>query len=230
MPRARRAARILKPAAEAAPPRVQTVFVSVDDVVPYPNNPRHNETAIPMIARSIQRFGFVQPILLTDDNVIIAGHTRLEGAKMLGMTEVPAIYASHMSEEDADAFRIIDNKLAEQATWDNDLLGAEVTRLRTLVDFTDYGYTQEALDCLQDVVADDCLEAGVAVGEESAAQRNEARGPLRTRFVVGEFVFYTSTDCYRRWANQVRTECDFSEAGIQQHLKDLLGLTGYEDE
>lgn len=93
--------------------------LAVDKLVPYAKNARtHSDAQVAQIAGSISEFGFVNPILLGDDNVIIAGHGRLMAAKMLGMKKVPAIRLKHLNEAQRRGLVIADNKIAENAGWD----------------------------------------------------------------------------------------------------------------
>ena len=96
---------------------------------PRATNPRtHSQKQIRQIAASITKFGFTNPILVDDDNGVIAGHGRLEAAKLLEIKEAPTIRLSDMSEADIRAYVIADNRLAEIAGWDTELLGTR-TRL-----------------------------------------------------------------------------------------------------
>ena len=104
-------------------------IVSVDQLVPYYNNPRLNNDAVDAVANSIKEFGFKQPIVIDKDNVIIAGHTRWEASQELGLTEVPIIRADDLTEEQIKAYRIADNKTAELADWDLDKLELEMMDL-----------------------------------------------------------------------------------------------------
>lgn len=106
--------------------------VEILDILPYENNPRINYAAIEMLVESIRAFGFQIPIILDKDNVIVAGHTRVEAAKILGMDKIPAIYARDLSPEQVKAFRIMDNRTAEQSTWDYKKLIAEFDALDSL--------------------------------------------------------------------------------------------------
>lgn len=103
--------------------------LSVDELVPYHNNPRHNEEAIKYVAESIREFGFKVPIVIDKDNVIVAGHTRLEASKLLGLESVPVIRAVDLTEEQVKAYRLADNKTAEYAEWDTEKLEAELLEL-----------------------------------------------------------------------------------------------------
>jgi ParB-like chromosome segregation protein Spo0J len=107
----------------------------VDRLIPFINNPRtHTPEQVAQVAASIAEFGFVNPILVGVDNVIIAGHARLLAAKKLGMSEVPVIVLGHLSEAQRRALVIADNRLGLNAGWDEEMLRIELAALRA-VDF-----------------------------------------------------------------------------------------------
>jgi DNA modification methylase len=97
---------------------------------PYSGNARtHSPKQIKQIARSIERFGFNNPVLIDDDDQIIAGHGRVEAAKQLNHKTVPCVRLSHLSEADKKAYVLADNRLAEKAGWDNEILAIELQQL-----------------------------------------------------------------------------------------------------
>lgn len=96
---------------------MEIVYRKVDELVEYEGNARRNDAGVSKVAESIREFGFLNPITIDANNVIISGHTRLKAAKQLGMEEVPCI-VQDLSEEDAKLARIIDNKSHEYSTWD----------------------------------------------------------------------------------------------------------------
>lgn len=106
--------------------KLEIKYIPIDDIKPYKNNPRLNEDAIPYVINSIKEFGFKSPIILDKNNIIVAGHTRLESAKRLDMKEVPVIYADDLTEEQVRAFRLADNKVAEKSMWDYTKLDEEL--------------------------------------------------------------------------------------------------------
>jgi DNA modification methylase len=113
-----------------ASPAIESV--SVDRLRPYAGNARtHSKGQIRQIAESIRRFGFTNPVLISDEAEIIAGHGRVEAAKLLGMASVPTLRLSHLSAAQRRAYVIADNKLALNAGWDRDMLAIE---LQALVD------------------------------------------------------------------------------------------------
>ena len=109
-----------------------------DDIIPYENNPRHNDNAVDAVAASIQEFGFKVPIVIDSENVIVTGHTRLKAAEKLELEEVPCILADDLSEEQVKAFRLADNKVSELATWDIDRLELELGEIE--LDMGEFGF------------------------------------------------------------------------------------------
>ena len=106
--------------------KLQIQYVSPDRLRPYPGNARaHSRKQIKLIADSIKRFGFINPILVTDDFEVVAGHGRLQAAKSLGMQLVPVVAISSLSEADKKALIIADNRIAELSNWDRDILAIE---------------------------------------------------------------------------------------------------------
>ncbi len=136
---------------------LQIQYVPPDRLRPYPGNARtHSRKQIKLIADSIKRFGFVNPILVTDDFEVIAGHGRLQAAKVLGMQLVPVVAISSLSEADKKAIRIADNRIAELSHWDRDILAIEYQALEDL-QFDDIGVTGFSLGEI-DIILDEASE------------------------------------------------------------------------
>lgn len=100
----------------------------IERIKPYANNPRKNDEAVDKVARSLKDYGFQQPIVCDKDGVIIVGHTRLKAAQKLGLKTVPVVYAD-LPEDKANEYRLVDNKTAEFADWDLELLDIELGEL-----------------------------------------------------------------------------------------------------
>jgi ParB-like nuclease domain len=134
----------------------------------YPGNARtHSKKQIRQIARSIERFGFCNPVLIDDDKQIIAGHGRVTAAMLLGLAAVPTVRLSHLSEAERRAYVVADNRLAEKAGWDREILAIE---LQALIDL-DF---EVELTGFETAEIDLCLEeakeaAGEACGPEDVA-------------------------------------------------------------
>jgi DNA modification methylase len=131
---------------------VKVRFLSISTLKLYARNPRtHSPKQIRQIANSIQRFGFVNPILVDAEGGVIAGHGRVEAAKLLGMESVPTIRLDRMTEAERRAYIIADNKLAENAGWDRELLALELEYLSEFsleLDLTITGFATAEIDQL----------------------------------------------------------------------------------
>jgi len=139
--------------------------IPIDRLRPYPNNARtHSKKQIRQIANSMKRFGFCNPVLIDDQMQIIAGHGRVEAAKVLGTTNIPTVRLSHLSEADKRAYILADNKLAEKAGWDREILAIELQGLIDLkfeVELT--GFETAEID----IILDEAREAtGAPAGPE----------------------------------------------------------------
>jgi hypothetical protein len=123
-------------------------YISVDELAPYAMNARvHSEEQIQDLARSIQEFGFVNPVLLGDDGVIIAGHGRVEAAKVAGLTKVPCIVLSHLNEKQRRALTLADNRITLKSSWDFEKVSAELSKLAEMdYDLSVTGFTDDELD------------------------------------------------------------------------------------
>ncbi|WP_421789282.1 site-specific DNA-methyltransferase [Gardnerella sp. DNF01205] len=109
---------------------MQYYLADVSELIPYVRNARtHSEAQVSQIAASIREFGFLSPILVADDNTILAGHGRLAAALKLGLKKVPCVKENHLTETQKRAYIIADNKLSLNAGWDNELLAVELSEL-----------------------------------------------------------------------------------------------------
>jgi DNA modification methylase len=154
-------------------------FTLVNDLRPYPNNARtHSKKQIRQIANSIKEFGFCNPVLIDDAKQIIAGHGRVEAAKLLGIDAVPTCRLSHLSEADKRAYILADNKLAEKAGWDKELLAIELQGLIDLdVEIELTGFEMPEID----LILEDAREAnGASSGPEDDVPQYPS-GPVVTQ-------------------------------------------------
>ncbi len=123
---------------------MEILMKSVDALKEYENNPRRNDDAVDAVAASIDNFGFKVPILIDENNVIIAGHTRLKAAKKLGLKAVPCIECSDLTPEQIRAFRLADNKVSELAEWDLEKLNFELGEIE--FDMEQFGFDDDFSD------------------------------------------------------------------------------------
>lgn len=111
----------------------ENVDISIASLVPYTKNARtHSEAQVEQIAASMREFGFTNPLLVDEDNGVIAGHGRLAAAQRIGMDSVPAVRLTGLTEAQKKALVIADNKLAENAAWDEAMLSAELRNLQDM--------------------------------------------------------------------------------------------------
>lgn len=130
-------------------PELAVEWTSISKITPYEQNPRHNKSAVDSVAKSIKEYGWRQPIVVDDDLVVIAGHTRLLAAKRLKCKRVPVHTATGLTPEQVRAYRLMDNRSAEDASWDPELLALELNDLLTEdFDLSLTGFTNEELDHL----------------------------------------------------------------------------------
>ena len=124
---------------------VEAVMMNIGDIHPYENNPRRNAKAVDAVANSIREFGFKNPIIVDKDMTIISGHTRRLAALQLGLKEVPVIVGDDLTDEQVKAFRLVDNRVADLAVWDDALLEKEMAKVIDM-DLSDYGFDPEKIE------------------------------------------------------------------------------------
>lgn len=128
---------------------MDVIDLPLEQIIPYARNPRNNAEAVATVAASIQEFGWRQPIVVDEDRVVLAGHTRLEAARRLGFKSAPVHIAKGLTANQARAFRIMDNRSGENAEWDNDLLNLELADLLEAdFDLSLTGFTDDELNAL----------------------------------------------------------------------------------
>lgn len=223
-----RRTRTSAPGPDKTKQRIRLHYVDINDLQPYPYNPRNNEAAIASVANSIKTFGFLIPVVIDSNNVLVAGHTRVEAAKTLGISEVPTVLADHLTETEINAFRVIDNKVASISSWDFDMLSGEIDKLKDSgLMLTDFGWSREEIDCLSSMAGDDCLSADglIDIEAQERIKRTERRAPATARCVIGEFVFFIPASCYKSWADGIRALTEYDEKAITQLLKERLGMS-----
>ena len=142
------------------------IELPVKAIKPYAKNPRKNDKAVEYVANSIRQFGFKVPIVIDSNYEIVCGHTRWKAAKTIGLESVPCVMADDLTPEQVKAFRLADNKTAEMAGWDFDLLEQEFNDIDPeLFDMSDFGF-----------FADD--------GAENLPAEAVSKGSLAERFLI----------------------------------------------
>src|SRR5258705_8738211 len=135
--------------------RLSVAYQDVDALKPRTTNPRtHSNKQIAQIAKAIRRYGFINPVLIDDANGIIAGHGRVQAAKVVGLDQVPTVRLSDMSEAEIRAYVIADNRLAENAGLDRTLLGIELQYLTVTENYFDVNGTGVCLPVIDPLIGD----------------------------------------------------------------------------
>ena len=132
---------------------MEIIKLNINEVIPYPDNPRKNDNAVDAVAESIKQCGYCSPIVIDEDNVILAGHTRLKALKKLKWEEVECVRKTGLTEEQKKKYRVLDNKTNELAEWDFDLLEEEIDGLD--FDGFDFGFDMSAFEEPQEIVEDE---------------------------------------------------------------------------
>lgn len=131
-------------------------MVDISALVPYENNPRKNAGAVEAVADSIKRFGFLRPIVVNKEGVILSGHTRRLAALELGLKKVPVVVEENLSETEEKAYRLADNRTGEFAGWDYELLEEELSAVKIGIEdfnFEVYGLNPD-LELSRDIELD----------------------------------------------------------------------------
>lgn len=192
---------------------------SIERLVPYVRNSRtHSEDQIAQIAASIAEFGFVSPVLIGADDVIVAGHGRVLAAKQLGMTEVPVIVLDHLSEAQRRALVIADNRIAESAGWNEAMLKAELAALRDEeFDLDLLGFSDDDLLRMLDSVALPGMDGGQGADDSGTPPAGspalEPSATLAERFGIPPFSVFEARKGW--WQDRKRAWIDL---GIRSEL------------
>ena len=126
---------------------MQVEMWSLDRIKPYEKNPRINDDAVDPVVQSINEFGFRQPIVVDTEGVIICGQTRFKAAQKIGLEKIPVHVARDLTPEQIKAYRIADNKTADLAQWDLELLPTELAELDALdFDLSMIGFTMRPIN------------------------------------------------------------------------------------
>ncbi|MCC0739353.1 ParB N-terminal domain-containing protein [Clostridioides sp. ZZV14-5902] len=139
----------------------EVVYLNLEDIKPYENNPRINDNAIEKVVNSIKKFGFNNPITVDKNYVIVTGHTRYEASKILNLKQVPCLVLKDLTEEEIRAYRLADNKTGEFSDWEFDKLTKELVEIEN-IDMSTLGFNIQMFEDLgvldSDFILDEELE------------------------------------------------------------------------
>lgn len=207
--------------------QVEMQYCKVGELTPYHQNPRINDDAVEYVRRSIENFQFLVPIVVDGSKVIITGHTRYMAAKELGLDEVPVIVADHLTEEQAKAYRLADNRVSEYASWDEGLLSRELQELQEMgFDLLDTGFSEEELDCLVEPITADCLDD---LSHESVCGDVAQIAPKvsdHATLIIGPYFIRIHKQEFAQWEADMLKKYK-SNSGVAAHIAKQLGLCKY---
>ena len=164
--------------------------ISVKDLIPYERNTKkHDKTQINNVAESIKQYGFVQPIVIDKNNVVVIGHCRLLAAKQLKMKEVPCVCVEDLTEEQVKALRIVDNK-SNESEWDFDFLADELAE----IDLSGFDFDFGIEDKEEDEVEEDNFDVDSATPAEPNAKLGEVYQLGRHRLMCGDSTSITDVE------------------------------------
>lgn len=197
--------------------KLQIEYISLLQIAPYSRNARtHSEEQVSQIAESIREFGFTNPILIDQHNELIAGHGRLEAAKIVGLETVPAVRLADLTEQQVKALRIVDNQLALNAGWDLDLLAAEIVEL-------------EADDFNLDLLGfDDDFLAGLLPDQmEIDPERDQTEPDMnesqeKVSIILGPYEINIDRSEWDKWEASVRAKVGFDKSDVISEIKKRL--------
>ena len=170
--------------------------INLEDLKMYENNPRINDKAVKYVSNSIKKFGFLVPIVIDKDNVIVCGHTRYLASKELNLKTVPCVRAEDLTPKQIKAFRIADNKIHEKSSWDNDLLKEELTQLQDFgFDLEDFGF----LDFELNYILSENTENFIDDLEENDFNDNNLLSDFFSMTFYGRFFESKSFDEAMKW-------------------------------
>lgn len=196
---------------------LQIEYLSVEKIRAYEKNARvHSDNQVSQLVNSIREFGFTNPVLVDEHDELIAGHGRLAAAAILKMDLVPAIRLKGLTEKQIKALRIVDNQLALNASWDLDLLAAEISELESedfeieLLAFDD--------DFLRGLLPDDDPDVPSDPGEQQEPSDNAPDVAI----VIGPYEIKIARADWDKWETAMRAKVGFEKDDIISELKKRL--------
>ncbi len=165
-------------------------LADVSELLPYARNARtHSPEQIAQISASIKEFGFLAPVVIAEDNTILCGHGRFYAAQKLGLTKIPCVKETHLTETQRRAYIIADNKLSLNADWDNELLAVELSDLQGDIDLSLLGFDEKELSDLfgedKKSAADDDFDLAAALEKAAFVQPGDIWTVGRHRVMCG---------------------------------------------
>ena len=165
---------------------LEIIMRNVDDIIPYENNPRDNDNSVDAVVESIKNFGFLVPIVIDKDNVLVAGHTRIKALKKMGIKTVPCILADKLTEDQIKAYRLADNMTSMNSKWNGKLVRLEMKNLPEF-DFTKFGMPEKFMDFKDRIkVEEDDFDEGQFIVDEPHSKQGDLYLLGNHRLLVGD--------------------------------------------
>ena len=205
---------------------MQIIEKNINDIIMYKNNPRKNDEAVPYVAESIKQFGFKVPIIIDSNNIIVCGHTRYKAAKRLKLKTVPCIIADDLSDEQIKAFRLADNKVAEFAEWDLELLKTELEEIAD-INMSEFAFDLDDLMGIekeQEVVEDDFEED---LPENPISKVGDIYQLGNHRLMVGDS---TDLESVQELMNGEKADCVMTDPPYNVAVSNSKGMTIMNDD
>jgi ParB-like chromosome segregation protein Spo0J len=192
--------------------------LSTASLIPYARNAKkHDASQVAKLAGSIREFGFNNPVLIDNDNGIIAGHGRVMAAQSLGLETVPCIRLGHLSETQRRAYILADNRLAEiGGGWDEEMLKLELADLAAAdLDVAELGFEAESLK----IDADD-----LSITDGFSETSEQSTGLADVVFSFGQYRFPVERNVFLQWQENIRQAVGFSDLEVQGEIKKRIKL------
>ena len=165
---------------------LEIIMRNVDEIIPYENNPRDNDNSVDAVVESIKNFGFLVPIVIDKDNVLVAGHTRIKALKKMGIKTVPCILADKLTDDQIKAYRLADNMTSMNSKWNGKLVRLEMKNLPEF-DFTKFGMPEKFMDFKDRIkVEEDDFDEGQFIVDEPHSKQGDLYLLGNHRLLVGD--------------------------------------------
>lgn len=152
---------------------LEIIMRNVDEIIPYENNPRDNDNSVDAVVESVKNFGFLVPIVIDKDKVLVAGHTRIKALKKMGIKTVPCILADKLTEDQIKAYRLADNMTSMNSKWNGKLVRLEMKNLPEF-DFTKFGMPEKFMDFKDRIkVEEDDFDEGQFIVDEPHSKQGD---------------------------------------------------------
>lgn len=210
---------------------MQYYLADVSELIPYVRNARtHSEAQVSQIAASIREFGFLSPILVAEDNTILAGHGRLAAALKLGLKKVPCVKENHLTETQKRAYIIADNKLSLNAGWDNELLAVELSELEGADFNLDFlGFDEAELSSIFDAdkdVSDDDFDVEKELKEPCFSKTGDIWTLGKHRIICGDS---TDSSTFEKLLGETKVNLVCTDAPYFVNLENASGKIKNDD-